>query len=434
MPKCPRPRVFRVFLAALAFGAAAPAAAEPAAAPSGAETAEAIAKRCRSPLSDKERECYSAAMDARLAEGPAPALALLGELAAIDEDVRRDGHMHAHRIGIGALKSPADVGKVFASCTPAWQSGCYHGVIQSYFLASQRAGSGITAENVNALCGDYRGFRADLLFQCTHGLGHGLTMLHGHDLPQALKSCDLLSLPAEQEMCHAGAFMENIVNATHPHGAKTASAGKETGHGGHGGHAGHGGHGGHGAHGGHGQAAVAAKPFRALDPDDLHYPCSVAGEKYLIACYTIQTSAMLHHARQDVRRVAAECGRAPERARATCFLSLGRDVSTIALGKPAEAVRLCGLAQASFRPACHRGVVESLVNMNADPSEGIPYCKAVPEEPSKRVCYAAVGLQAMVLPNGSALREKACQAAEPNMADACLGRPVTPAPAAAGTD
>ena len=88
------------------------------------------------PTSRRRRTCYTAVLDERLASGgPASALQLLDRLAALDPDVRRDGHMYAHRIGISALKSPSEVGRVFATCTPAHQSGCYHGVIQSYFMA-----------------------------------------------------------------------------------------------------------------------------------------------------------------------------------------------------------------------------------------------------------------------------------------------------------
>jgi hypothetical protein len=376
-------------------------------------------EKCRSSDLAKERDCYAARLDEQLAgSGPATALALLDRLAALDPDVRRDGHFYAHRIGISALKTPADVGRVFATCKPAYQSGCYHGVIQSYFMAAQKAGGGVTTESVDTLCSDYRGTRADLLFQCTHGLGHGLAILQKHDLPEALTSCDLLSRGDEREMCYAGAFMESLVNATHPHSAapeeKPAKAAATVDHSAHGAHA---------AHGSHGDVAPAKAPFKALDPNDLHYPCSAVAEKYLIACYTIQTSAMLHHSRQDVGRTAAECAKAPEKARATCFLSLGRDVSSIALGDNAKAVRLCGLAAADFRPACHRGAVESLVNMNANPAEGIPYCRAVAEEESKRACYTAVGLQALVLPEGEAKREQACKAAEADFIESCTGRP-----------
>ena len=394
----------------------------PATAAAAADPAVRAVERCRSPDFAKERTCYTALLDERLASGgPAPALRLLDRLAELDPDVRRDGHMYAHRIGIAALKSPAEVGRVFATCTPAHQSGCYHGVIQSYFMAVERSGGAVTTQSVEAVCADHRETRRDLLFQCTHGLGHGLAILRGHDLPEALGACELLSRLGEREMCYAGAFMESLVNTTHPdHVAAPGAADRP-------------GPGKHDHHGSAGAGAAPAKPpFRALDPADLHYPCSALAEKYLIACYTIQTSAMLHHTKQDVARTAAECGRAPERARATCFLSLGRDVSTLALGNNAEAVRLCGLAEPAFRPMCHRGVVESMVNMNADPAEGIPYCKAVPESASKRACYAAVGLQALVLPDGEIRREQACRTAEPGLLEACLGRPAPVAPPGGG--
>ncbi len=432
MPVLPRP--FRDFLAAALAALAAlsvPAAADaqaPAKLPE--DSTNAVFKRCRSLDFAKKRSCYSAALDERLAGGgPAPALQLLDRLAALDPDVRRHGHFYAHRIGISALESPAEVGRVFAACTPAYQSGCYHGVIQSYFLATERNGGAVTNESVDALCGDYRGKRSDLLFQCTHGLGHGLAILHRHDLPLALRSCDLISRGPEREMCYAGAFMESLVNAIDPHGvpaadrAEPGSKGTETGS------AVSAEQGPHAHHGrASAQAAPAKPPFQALDPADLHYPCSRMDEKYLIACYTIQTSAMLHHNGRDVGGAAAECGRAPQKARATCFLSLGRDVSTIALNDDAQAVRLCGLAEEAFRPVCHRGVVQSIVNMNANPAEGIPYCRAVPDRESKRACYAAVGQQALVLPEGQARREQACRLAEAELVDACLGRPASPAP------
>ncbi len=441
MPVSPRsspvfvPRAFHglltATLAALAALAVPAAAGAQAPAEKAEDAAAAILKRCRSADPAKERDCYAAELDARVAGGgPAPVLQLLDRLAALDPGVRRQGHFYAHRIGISALKSPAEVGRVFAACTPAWESGCYHGVIQSYFIAAQRDGGGVTAASVETLCADYRGNRSDLLFQCTHGLGHGLTILHGHDLPQALRSCDLLGREPEREMCYAGAFMESLVNATHPHsvpaagkagsGSKAKAAAAAP-------------HAGDGPHEQHGPATAGAAapkpPFRALDPADLHYPCSRMDEKYLIACYTIQTSAMLHHSGRDVARTAAECGRAPEKARATCFGSLGRDVSTIAASDNAEAVRLCGLAEPAFRPDCHGGVVKSIVNMNANPAEGIPYCRAVTEIESKRACYAAVGGQALGLPDGQAKREQACRLAEAELAGVCLGRPASPPPA-----
>lgn len=380
-------------------------------------TAAAV-ETCNGPDVEAERNCYAAALDAALADGGAPAaLALLDRLGRREPGVRRDGHMYAHRIGIAALKAVDDVGRIFASCSPGWQSGCYHGVIQGYFILSERAGTGMTTATLDALCGPHRAARnAFLLFQCTHGLGHGLDILHRRDLPKALDSCSLLSRATEQELCWAGVFMENIIAATEPDNALAAGAAM-TGHGGHGGHDDR-----------SDEAGMAPAPaFRLLDPSDLHYPCSALDPKYLTACYTIQTSAMLNQSGRDFARVAGECGRAPETIRRTCFLSFGRDVQGAAAGSADKAVQLCGLAVPAFRPDCHRGVVQSLINVNANPAEGIPYCRAVAEAASKRACYVDVGLQALVHPDGEARRERACSAAEAGQVDICLGRSAAPA-------
>lgn len=415
-----------LLVAALGLGAvSAPAFAEaPARAPK--DPAALAVERCRSSSVAKARPCYTAVLDERLAGGgPEAAVRMLDGLAALDPDVRRDGHMYAHRIGIMALKSPAEVGRVFATCTPAYQSGCYHGVIQAYFIALEHAGAAVTTESLEAVCADHRGNRRDLLFQCTHGLGHGLAILRRHELPEALGGCDLLSREMEREMCYAGAFMETLVNTTHPDHVDVPDHGS----------AGHAPEAGPMEHDHHGEASAGANPakppFPALDPNDLQYPCSVLADKYLNACYLLQTSAMLHHTKGDVGRTAQECTRAPEKYRSTCFLSLGRDVRTLSGGKFEEAVRMCGLAPAGFRPMCHRGVVETTINMNSDPAEGIPYCKAVTEADSKRACYVAVGLQALVFPDGEARREQTCRLAEPDQLETCLGRPPSaPAPAA----
>ena len=351
------------------------------------------------------------------ASGPRAALRLLDKLAAGDPAVRRDGHMYAHGIGIAALRSPDEVSEVFANCTPAYQSGCYHGVIQSYFLATQRSGGALTTARLDAICADYRADpnRYTLRFQCIHGLGHGLTMFHRHHLPTALKSCDLLSDRWEREHCYAGAFMENIVNATEPHHNADDPAGQ----------AGH--HNAHApspaglaksAHGHH--SPLAAAPFPPLDPADLHYPCSKMAEKYLDACYTMQTSAMLFQSEHNVARAALECGRAPAKYRKTCFVSLGRDVSGIAQGSPAEASRLCSAATDSHSAECDAGVVQSVINMNADPAEGLAYCRALPTAPRKAACYRAVGLQAITLPQAKERLAQVCRLVERPYRPVCL--------------
>ena len=400
-----RGRILLAFALVPAALAAATVAFWPSAAP-GYDPFRRIVSNCSSQQVSAEQACYSRALHARLHGGGArAALALLDRLAEVDPHVRRDGHMYAHGIGIAALIDPRQVGRIFASCTPAWQSGCYHGVLQGYFLAVGRAGGVIDQRSLDSLCQDYRGPRGDrwLLFQCTHGIGHGLTMFRNHDLPRALEGCDLISRLEERESCFGGAFMENIVHFTHPEMAEmpgmVANAMQV----------------------GHALPAVGAS-WRPLDPNDLHYPCSVLPQRYLDACYTNQTTAMLFYTRQDVGRAAAECLKAPERVRRTCFFSLGRDITTIGHDY-VEMSRLCARAAADFQPVCNQGVAESVVNMNADPAAGIAYCRAVASWQSKAACYDIVGRQASGMVDGAERRAAACRGGEPAFIDACLGQP-----------
>src|SRR3989442_12919190 len=83
-------------------------------------------------------------------------------------------------------------------------------------------------------------------------MGHGLTMFRGHDLPQALTDCDLLSDGWDRESCYGGAFMENVINVTSPHHPATELAAHRHHH-------------------------MAMSPFKAIDPAAPPYPCSIVG-------------------------------------------------------------------------------------------------------------------------------------------------------------
>jgi hypothetical protein len=389
--------------------------------------AAAAVARCGRLAAQRKQGCYDEALQAVLrSQGVRPAMEALNGVAARDRDVKRDAHVFAHGIGIAAYGGPDSVGAVFARCTPEHQSGCYHGVVQAYFVDARRAGGEVSAAQANALCRDYRGEAGQggdrwLQFQCAHGMGHGLVMFHGHDLPAALQGCDLLESGFERETCYQGAFMENVVNAIMPHhpaatlGHGDAAAG---GHGAHGG--GHDAHGGHGAHAGHGAGAAPAAAFKALDPDDLLYPCSVMAERYWSACYSMQTSVILHYTKQDVARAAQECGRVPERMRTTCFVSLGRDISGMTTQDRARSREKCALVgDAADRAWCHVGAATNMLNVTARAEDGIAYCRELPGTEDKTRCYEQVGGQLLVLVAADPGREEACRSAEPAYVDAC---------------
>ncbi|MDP9177691.1 MAG: hypothetical protein M3O61_08430 [Gemmatimonadota bacterium] len=357
-------------------------------------------KRCGSLSADKKVDCYSKILDSLAARGEVRvAMGALARLGTLDTDVKRDGHVFAHGIGITAGKRGGDVAQTFSMCDESSQSGCYHGVIQAYFDAAKTIGP----KEVNDLCNAFRGSNPDrwLLFQCVHGTGHGLTMIYDHDLPKALEGCDQLLDSWDRRSCYGGAFMENIVNATNPHHPAKDLGSKHDG-----GMAGMD----HGAH----------SKFKAMDPKDPLYPCSIMVEKYLTSCYEMQTSVMLHLNRGNMADAAKTCDRAPGRMVYVCYQSLGRDISSYSLQDHDKAIEMCSLGTKKYQPWCYVGLVKNFVDLNARSSDGLSFCRKLTAEANKMKCYEAVGEQIGTLKNDSEGRRTLCAPSEPAYIDACL--------------
>ena len=344
---------------------------------------------CRKVGGDARTACYSKVLSNRLvAHGVADAVALLDALAAADPDVAEHAHEYAHGIGIEAYGGSTDIAGTFAACGDGYSSGCRHGVIQAYFESREH----VTQPEVEALCQPFKSASASrwVLFQCVHGMGHGLTMFHGHDLPRALTDCDLLSDGWDRESCYGGAFMESVINATTPHHPATMLA----------------------AHGMH----HATSTFKAIDPADPLYPCSIMAERYLHACYQMQTSVMLNLNHGDIGDAAKSCERAPGAMRAVCFQSLGRDATSYTARDPQKTADLCHKARAADRPACYFGAVKALVDWTATTDAAFAFCGIVGTETGGAACYQALGEEVATLLAGVPEREAQCARAQDSAA------------------
>jgi hypothetical protein len=382
----------------------------------------------------KKQECLEGALTSVLGTaGVDKALAALLILSREDTDVARDGHVYAHGIGISAYKTPETVSETFALCTTDFQSGCYHGVIQAYFSDSRGTQGGVTPARLNTLCQPYRTpAKRWLEFQCAHGIGHGVMAVEKHHLLKALDTCDLLADTFEKQSCWGGAFMENVVNATQPHHmsvTRVAEAGEHAGHDS-ASHAAAGqdmaGHDmsameGHGDHG-------AEEPFKALDPNEPLYPCTVVQERHRSACYLMQTSPILYANKGDFADAARQCGRTPEAYRSICYTSLGRDANSWSRGNREQAVTYCRTAPEVGQPWCIIGVVKNIVDVTADPRDGMSFCLLAPDH-TKPSCYNAVGQEIAILQPTMPGREQACLAAAAGYIPECrrgAGLPLIP--------
>ena len=341
---------------------------------------------CRKVGGDARTACYTKLLSDRLvAHGVADAVALLDELAGADRDVAEHAHEYAHGIGIEAYGRSTDITGTFAACGDGYSSGCRHGVIQAYFESRQQ----VTQPEVESLCQPFKSPTASrwVLFQCVHGMGHGLTMFHGHDLPRALTDCDLLSDGWDRESCYGGAFMESVINATSPHHPATMLA----------------------MHGSHHQPA---HEFKAIDPKDPLYPCSIMAERYWHACYQMQTSVMLNLNHGDIGDAAKSCERAPESMRAVCFQSLGRDATSYTNRDPQKTADLCGKAREPDRAACYFGAAKALVDWTATTDAAFAFCGIVGKGPGGPTCYHALGEEIATLLAGVAERTEQCARAQ----------------------
>lgn len=375
--------------------------------------ADALVEKCSGLGGQDKVSCYQMALSERLgALGVRPTMDALDSLVVRDRDAARDAHVYAHHIGIEAYQLSPDVSETFSGCTESFSSGCYHGVIQAYF--EDRGNT--DAEALEELCRAYK--RPDqsrwILFQCVHGMGHGLTMYFDHHLPRALEACDLLSDLWDRESCYGGAFMENVMGATSPHHPATVLA-SETEHD-------------SDAHE-HRQMAHDAPDaaWKAIDPDDPHYPCSVMDPRYHQQCYLMQTSVMLHHNGGDLQDASVSCDGAPANMRPVCHQSLGRSV-TAYTKDPETAAAHCEAGSPEYRGWCYVGVVKAFVDWTARAESGLDFCRVIEDDQNyKSMCYKGLGEEIAALIADHETRASLCAQAEDEFVATCRqGAQLTP--------
>ncbi len=313
-------------------------------------------------------------------EGPKPALALFRERMAADTAIEANCHRIAHYIGSGALsRLKGDVAAAFAAGDATCASGYYHGILERAFRNAPRKSLGAVAK---ALCAD-GGIRrtAFLAFQCLHGLGHGLMIKTGYDLPDSLQACDALGPENDVASCAGGVFMENAATAP---GSPTRTFGTS----------------------------------RWLKEDDLIYPCETVAERHEGACYLLITSRILAANKYDWKDTARHCAKVEDRWVDVCFQSYGRDASGVSRQDPVETARLCRLA-GSGRDPCLFGAARDMVNVYSDVDRAAELCGAAPAAMRER-CFYGIGSIVGALTAAPSERQAFCDRASTRYSKSCM--------------
>ena len=277
-------------------------------------------------------------------EGPDKALDEF-EAKMGDQPVESDCHRIAHTIGAAALEYyDGSVAKALANGRATCWSGYYHGVVERSFSGTKEAE---LPQRSREICADPDIRKTSFLaYQCVHGLGHGLMIHTGYDLPGSLKVCDKLETGWDSDSCEAGVFMENI----------SSSYGIES---------------------------------KWLRDNDLIYPCNSIAEKYKLYCYLMVTSRILEKNGYNWKKAAATCRKSDKAWIATCFQSLGRDASGNTRQDVPKILELCALA-GDMTNECIYGAARDVTSNDASPRRAKTLCETAKEQ-YRAYCFEGIG-------------------------------------------
>jgi hypothetical protein len=300
-------------------------------------------------------------------DGPKKALTVLGQDDLSVPAVHADCHQISHAVGHGGLAHfKGNPAQALAHGAMTCNSGYYHGVIE-------RAFAGVPREEVTRiarrLCVGHAVTKEEfLLYQCVHGLGHGLMIYSGLDLPWSLKTCDRLQTDFDRVSCTGGVFMQNLMP-----GMGTS---------------------------------------RYLSKKDPIYPCNAVAERHKVYCYLMVTSRILSLNGYDWHKTAAGCRRSEPGWVATCFQSYGRDASGFSKYQPKSTIRIC-LEAGKDAGECLYGAARDYGNNYAGGSEAARLCNLAPAR-YRDHCYEGVGTILGALHRLGTERRAACNAVTPS--------------------
>ncbi|MGI9016972.1 MAG: copper resistance protein CopC [Euzebya sp.] len=278
--------------------------------------------------------CYRSSFGAILvAQGPQAAIDRVAELSQTDPQVAADCHQVAHDLGNDAAERIPDMATALAVDGSVCWSGYYHGFVEARLAAIDP--DELVAQ-LPAFCDGAAEPRYSFThYNCVHGLGHGLMLLADADLFAALPLCRQAGEDWVIRSCASGAFMENVM------------------------------------------AAQQGLDVSGLDDENLLYPCTELEDMLAQECYLMQTSHILWRLNGDIAGGFAWCDTARQEYQATCYRSMGRDISGRTLLDAEETARQCNLGSADLRRWCIDGAASNAVYQSAGTEQADQLCQIV---------------------------------------------------------
>jgi hypothetical protein len=304
--------------------------------------------------------------------GVRAAMDSLDALAGRDSALALLGHAVAHGLGRFAVAERPDDRSLFGQCTAAFNSGCYHGVLEGYLAAPGEH------PPVERLCDAVSGGGQPPYArrECAHGMGHALMGVNGGNPEPSLRGCDRLAEPEERSDCWEGVYMEDLLRATDApvvNAGDSAVARHARGHG--------------------------ARPAGR---------CDQVAPTYRAACWAYQPVALLGANGGDAVRTLKACRAAPDRAaRESCWSGFGKQTAGRIPNRPDTLGVLCAADGSDAEAACLDGAVEYHVERRWSAEPGRAFCESVPA-PAQPTCFASLGAHAALIYPQPQAAEHAC--------------------------
>jgi cytochrome c553 len=313
-------------------------------------------------------------------EGPHKALAVLAADDRTMPGVHADCHQISHWVGhAGLLYYKNDAGTALSHGAMTCNSGYYHGVLQ---LALAGLPKSKVVKKSQHLC-DARAVNVDdfLLYQCVHGLGHGLMIYSGDDLPWSLSTCHKLLTSFDRVSCTGGVFMQNL------------------------------------------DTTMGVSKY--LSNKNPIYPCNIVKERDKVYCYLMVTSRILRLDGYNWKKTAGWCRKAESGWVATCFQSMGRDASGATQYIAKNTIQLCSYAGKN-EDECLYGASRDYANNYAGGKEASVLCNDGPKR-YRGYCYEGIGTILGAINRETEQRKSACDTVSPKryLADCYRGAAIT---------
>jgi len=313
-------------------------------------------------------------------EGPHKALAVLAADDRTMPGVHADCHQISHWVGhAGLLYYKNDAGTALSHGAMTCNSGYYHGVLQ---LALAGLPKSKVVKKSQHLC-DARAVNVDdfLLYQCVHGLGHGLMIYSGDDLPWSLSTCHKLLTSFDRVSCTGGVFMQNL------------------------------------------DTTMGVTKY--LSNKNPIYPCNIVKERDKVYCYLMVTSRILTLDGYNWKKTAGWCRKAESGWVATCFQSMGRDASGATQYIAKNTIQLCSYAGKN-EDECLYGASRDYANNYAGGKEASVLCNDGPKR-YRGYCYEGIGTILGAINRETEQRKSACDTVSPKryLADCYRGAAIT---------